>query len=139
MRFYRDRSAVVLRVKPTELAKRVYGSSAAATSVLGLRENAFHHYDRTNRIPYSVYQSLLTRDAAISSDVVSVETVRAKPFKVPYALKPQVATASRRPSKTAKDSKAKPSSRIADQVSQLERENASLRRTLERIRAFVER
>lgn len=137
MRFYRDRSAVVLRVKPTEIAKRVYGSSSAASSILGLRENAFHHYDRTNRIPYSVYQWMLAKDAAISSDVVSVETVRAKPFKVPYSLKPQGKITPRRIAKTAMNGKPKPSARIADQVSQLERENASLRRTLDRIRAFI--
>lgn len=157
MRFYKDRAAVLLRTKPSELVRNLYGSARGAATKLGIDKNSFHRWDRNNRIPYSVYQRLLAEFGEIASEVQSIVRMDTRPFKVPYALKPALALKMGKASKTPKDSPVvkpvakKPtttatsssatissrSPRLADQVSALERENARLRKTLANIRQTI--
>lgn len=83
----KERQAVRLSVAPSKIARQLFGSATAATKVLGLHKNSFQRWDRTKRIPKSIYVYLHELDAPLLKGVkVREESLKRRPFIVPGSV-----------------------------------------------------
>lgn len=117
--------AVTLTVAPSTLATAVYGSPRAAEKKLGLRRQAFHSWDRSQRIPKTVWDHLRRKRPAYVDQVTAEEVpVGGRPFLVPTKLVDRTDT----------PASAAPLDAVQRYITELEQENQALKQRLEVVR-----
>lgn len=131
-KYYSEHKAMQTVSRPSDLLKRIFGNVTKGARALSVTPQDAYNWNRGNRIPKAIYDALVPYNPS----VVRGEARRVVRVKQPYRLatvygKSAVKMTGRRGSPVATTSS------ITAQVERLERENASLRTQLAKVRAIV--